>query len=266
MKTRHVLAVDPQGHLINQSLQITAYDQAFHRVESVVAAKKALSKYYCSVGLVVFDSLTPAFQDDIELLIAASGTTEWIAVVSPKMLEEKAFQSFVLNAFHDYHTLPIDPQRLAMSIGHACGKARLRLALINPANVTGRFGIFGASPIMVSFFRQLEKVLQADLPVLIIGESGTGKELVAQAIHDHSTRSEKPFVAVNCGAIPNTLIQSELFGHERGAFTGADKTKIGSIEAANGGVLFLDEIGDLPLDMQGNLLRVLQERKITRLG
>jgi DNA-binding NtrC family response regulator len=266
MKTRHILAVDPQGQLSNQSLQITAYDQAFHRVESVVAAKKALSKYYCSVGLVVFDSLTPAFQDDIELLIATSPTTEWIALVSPKILEAKAFQSFILNAFHDYHTLPIEPLRLAMSIGHACGKARLRLALTNPVNVTGRFGIFGASPIMVSFFRQLEKVLQADLPVLISGESGTGKELVAQAIHDHSTRSEKPFIAVNCGAIPNTLIQSELFGHERGAFTGADKSKIGSIEAANGGVLFLDEICDLPLDLQGNLLRVLQERKITRLG
>ena len=266
MKTRHVLAIDPQGHLSNQKFQLMADNQVLHCVESVAAAKKVLAKDYCSVGLVVFDSLTPAFQDDIELLIAASPTTEWIALVSPKILEAKAFQSFILNAFHDYHTLPIEPQRLAMSIGHACGKARLRLALTSPDNVTGRFGIFGTSPIMVSFFRQLEKVLQADLPVLIGGESGTGKELVAQAIHDHSTRSEKPFVAVNCGAIPNTLIQSELFGHERGAFTGADKSKIGSIEAANGGVLFLDEIGDLPLDLQGNLLRVLQERKITRLG
>jgi len=102
--------------------------------------------------------------------------------------------------------------------------------------------------------------------VLIGGESGTGKELVARAIYNYSSRSGKPFVAVNCGAIPTNLIQSELFGHEKGAFTGASQRKIGSIEAANGGVLFLDEIGDLPLGMQVNLLRVLQDRVITRLG
>lgn len=119
---------------------------------------------------------------------------------------------------------------------------------------------------MQAFFRRLEKVLNADLPVLVGGETGTGKELVAKAIHDHSIRSKGPFVAVNCGAIPQNLIQSELFGHERGAFTGAQQRKIGSIEAANGGVLFLDEIGDLPLNLQANLLRVLQERTITRLG
>ena len=266
MKTRHVLAIDPQGHLTSQALEITADDQMLHCVESVAVAKKILAKNYCSVGLVVFDSLSPVFQDEIERLIAATPTTEWIGIVAPKALEAKSFQAFILNAFHDYHTLPIEPKRLAMSIGHACGRARLRLALTNPDDTSGRFGICGTSPVMVSFFRQLEKVVEADLPVLICGESGTGKELVARAIHDHSARSEKPFVVVNCGAIPANLIQTELFGHEQGAFTGAVKTKVGSIEAANGGVLFLDEIGDLPKDLQGNLLRVLQERKITRLG
>ncbi|MGA9396244.1 MAG: VpsR-related response regulator, partial [Azonexus sp.] len=138
MKTRHLLAIDPQGHLSNQPLQMAADDQTVHCVDSVVAAKKVLAKNYCSVGLVVFESLAPTFQDDIELLIAANPSTEWIALVSPKILEAKAFQSFILNAFHDYHTLPIEPQRLAMGIGHACGKARLRLALTNPGNVTGR--------------------------------------------------------------------------------------------------------------------------------
>jgi DNA-binding NtrC family response regulator len=175
-------------------------------------------------------------------------------------------QAFILNAFHDFHTLPIDPQRLAMSIGHACGRAGLRLALSDPDDTSGRFGIIGTSPVMMNFFRQLEKVVDADLPVLIGGESGTGKELVAKAIHGQSSRSKKPFVVVNCAAIPTHLIQAELFGYEKGAFTGATERKIGKIEAANGGLLFFDEIGDLPPDLQGNLLRVLQERTITRLG
>ncbi len=266
MKTRHVLAIDPQGHLGRQPLPITADDQALHRVDSVAAAKKILARNFCSVGLVLFDSFAPEFQDEVEKLLASTPTTEWIAIVSAESLAKKSFQAFILNAFHDYHTLPIEPQRLAMSIGHACGRARLRLSLANPRDASGRFGICGTSPVMVSFFRQLEKVTEADLPVLICGESGTGKELVASAIHKHSARSANPFVVLNCGAIPSNLIQSELFGHEQGAFTGALKAKIGSIEAANGGVLFLDEIGDLPKDLQVNLLRVLQERTITRLG
>lgn len=266
MNTRHVLAIDPQGHLASLPFVIAANDQLLHCVESVAAAKKILAKDYCSVGLIVIDSLGPVFQGDIEKLIAANPTTEWIGIVTPEIIEEKSVQALILNAFHDYHTLPIEPKRLAMSIGHACGKARLRLALSRPGDPSGRYGICGTSPVMVSFFRQLEKVIEADLPVLICGESGTGKELVAKAIHDHSTRSETPFIVVNCGAIPTNLIQTELFGHEQGAFTGATKAKQGSIEAAHGGILFLDEIGDLPKDMQGNLLRVLQERKITRIG
>jgi DNA-binding NtrC family response regulator len=131
---------------------------------------------------------------------------------------------------------------------------------------TGRFGICGASPVMEAFFQRLEKVVNSDLATLIGGETGTGKELVAQAIHNHSGRSGGPFVVVNCGAIPANLIQSELFGYEKGAFTGAAQRKIGSIEAANGGDLFLDEIGDFPLGLQTNLLRVIQERQITRIG
>lgn len=266
MKRRNVLALDPQGDLAEQLSQVVADDQVLHSADSVATAKKILAKEHCSVGLVVLDESTPLLQEDIERLIASAPTTEWIGLVSPSSLESKAFQSFILNAFHDYHTLPIDPHRLAMSIGHACGKARLRLALVNENDAAGRFGICGTSPVMVRFFRQMEKVIEAELPVLIGGESGTGKELVARAIHDYSSRADQPFVVVNCGAIPSNLIQSELFGHEKGAFTGATQRKIGSIEAANGGVLFLDEIGDLPLGLQANLLRVLQEHAITRLG
>ena len=266
MKTWHVLAVDPQDHLRDQRILISAASQILHCAGSVAEGKEILHRDHCSVGLVVFGSLAPAFREEVEQLISATPTTEWIAVVTPETIGSKALQTFILNAFHDFHTLPIDPKRLAMSIGHACGKAGLRLALADPDDASGRFGIIGASPVMMRFFRQLEKVVDADLPVLIGGESGTGKELVAKAIHSQSPRSQKPFVVVNCAAIPTNLIQAELFGYEKGAFTGATERKIGKIEAANGGLLFFDEIGDLPLDLQGNLLRVLQERAVTRLG
>ncbi len=127
-------------------------------------------------------------------------------------------------------------------------------------------GILGKSPAMEPVFKAIEKVAATDATVYIHGESGTGKELVARAIHDLSARSAQPFVGVNCAAIPATLLESELFGHERGAFTGAVKRKLGRFELAQGGTLFLDEIGDVPLDMQAKLLRAIQEKTIERVG
>jgi len=267
MTRRSVVAIDPQGKVSQQLRAQAGSDIEFHCVESVMDAKKLLVKQPCTVGLVVFDSPALLTQDAVESLVTSASLTEWIAIVSAESLESPSFQAFVLHAFHDYHTLPIDPQRLLITIGHACGKAKLRISLNGKDNGnSGRFGIFGHSALMQDFFQRLEKVIDVDLPVLIGGETGTGKELVAQAIHKYSQRSDSPFVVVNCAAIPETLIQSELFGHEKGAFTGAFTRKIGSIEAANGGDLFLDEIGDLPLSQQANLLRVIQERSITRVG
>ncbi|WP_228579987.1 sigma-54 interaction domain-containing protein [Acidiferrobacter thiooxydans] len=126
--------------------------------------------------------------------------------------------------------------------------------------------VIGASQAMKATVQRIAKISQSDAPVLIQGETGTGKELCALAVHAHSARSTRPFVAVNCGALPDKLIQSELFGHEKGAFTGAHQRKIGRIEAAEGGTLFLDEIGDLSLDLQVNLLRVLQGGTYERVG
>ena len=128
------------------------------------------------------------------------------------------------------------------------------------------FGIIGASEIMQNLFSLLQKVAKEDCPVLIQGETGTGKELVATAIHKNSSRAAKPLVAINCGAFPKELIQAELFGYEKGAFTGAVQRKIGRIESAQGGTLFLDEIGDLPMAQQINLLRFLEDKTIERIG
>jgi len=127
-------------------------------------------------------------------------------------------------------------------------------------------GILGTSPAMQAVFDSIRKVATVDAPVLILGESGTGKEMTARAIHNRSVRKEGPFVAINCSAIPETLIESELFGHEKGSFTGAHTQRKGRIESSAGGTLFLDEIGEIPLPIQVKLLRFLQERRIERVG
>ncbi|NVN99406.1 MAG: sigma-54-dependent Fis family transcriptional regulator [Geobacteraceae bacterium] len=127
-------------------------------------------------------------------------------------------------------------------------------------------GIIGNSAAMRETYKTIGKVAPSDMTVLIQGESGTGKELIAKAIHYNSKRLVKPFIAMNCAAIPKELLESELFGHEKGSFTGAGERKLGKFEQANGGTIFLDEIGDMPLDLQAKILRVLQERELTRTG
>src|SRR6202034_4303635 len=126
--------------------------------------------------------------------------------------------------------------------------------------------IVGSSEALRKVLRQVEKVASSDSTVLILGETGTGKELIARAIHKRSKRAERAFIGVNCAAIPPSLIASELFGHEKGAFTGATQRRMGRFESANGGTIFLDEVGDLPAEIQIALLRVLQEREIERVG
>src|ERR1700691_4085853 len=131
---------------------------------------------------------------------------------------------------------------------------------------TGFEGIIGKSPVLRRLLQMVETVAGGDSTVLLLGETGTGKELIARAIHSHSPRNARPFVKLNCAAIPTGLLESELFGHERGSFTGAIAQKIGRLEVAHQGSLFLDEIGDIPLELQPKLLRVLQEREFERLG
>jgi transcriptional regulator with GAF, ATPase, and Fis domain len=151
------------------------------------------------------------------------------------------------------------------------GRSQLRLHLGEsyrvPVSARSEFGrLVGASWAMRAVFAVLERAAQTDATVLIEGESGTGKEGAAHSLHDHSRRADRPFVVIDCGAIPGNLLESELFGHEKGAFTGATDRRIGAFEAANGGTIFLDEIGELPTELQPKLLRVLEAREIRRVG
>ena len=135
-----------------------------------------------------------------------------------------------------------------------------------PVDENGSFGIIGTSPCMRQVYETIRLTAPSDAPVLIEGESGTGKELIATAFHLHGARADRPFISINCAAIPQNLIESELFGHKKGAFTGADRDKRGLVEAASGGTLFLDEIAEMPTHLQTRLLRVIQERRVRRLG
>ncbi len=204
-------------------------------------------------------------------LFTTSAGIKWIMAIpkecSPNSNPNSPESKLIAEYCYNYLTLPIDIGRLLMTLGHAYGMS----ALARPSQETiygypSHFGIIGNSPAMVKLFGAMQKIAKEDASVLIEGETGTGKELIANAIHDHSSRSKASFVAINCGAFPKDLIQAELFGHEKGAFTGALQRKIGSIESAQGGTLFLDEIGDLPLAQQVNLLRFLEDRTITRIG
>ncbi|WP_250513647.1 sigma-54 dependent transcriptional regulator [Caballeronia sp. INDeC2] len=192
----------------------------------------------------------------------------WVAATVAGQLEDAAVRRLIRDYCFDYVTLPTSNDRIVDSVGHAYGMVSLHDAASHDSRSEGRAEgeMVGSCDAMLALFRSIRKVAMTDAPVFISGESGTGKELTAVAIHERSARRDQPFVAINCGAIPAHLLQSELFGYERGAFTGANQRKIGRVEAANGGTLFLDEIGDLPLESQASLLRFLQERKVERLG
>ena len=192
----------------------------------------------------------------------------WVATTMAGQLQDAALRRLVRDYCFDYVTVPYSGDRIVDSVGHAYGMVSLGEPASNDGTTPGgtEGEMVGSCDAMLALFRSIRKVAMTDAPVFISGESGTGKELTAVAIHERSSRRNAPFIPINCGAIPPHLLQSELFGYERGAFTGANQRKIGRVEAANGGTLFLDEIGDLPLESQASLLRFLQERKVERLG
>ncbi|MFL9882541.1 sigma-54 dependent transcriptional regulator [Paraburkholderia agricolaris] len=234
-------------------------------IGSVRDVRRAVDDGSLAAGLVDLSSVFDAH--DIAALegCLAMPNVGWVAMTATPELDEAAVRRLVRDYCFDYVTLPAANARIVDTVGHACGMIALgEPVFVNTSMAEGE--MIGNCDAMLALFRSIRKVATTDASVFVYGESGTGKELTAAAIHARSPRRSEPFVAINCGAIPPHLLQSELFGYERGAFTGASQRKIGRVEAAHGGTLFLDEIGDLPLESQASLLRFLQENTIDRLG
>ena len=191
-----------------------------------------------------------------------------IIVVTGREEKENAVKAIGMGA-SDFYQKPLDADILTFVVNRAFRLAELERdnrELSTHRNGTSIKGIVAASSQMLNICRTLEKVAPTDVTTLITGETGTGKELLARGLHDLSQRANQPFAAINCAAIPENLLESELFGFEKGSFTGATQSKKGKIESANGGTLFLDEIGDMPMALQAKLLRFLQERVVDRVG
>ena len=191
-----------------------------------------------------------------------------VIVVTGHNDRTNAMRAIAMGAY-DFYEKPIDPDLLSITITRAARLYQIeqenrRLQTVHGDSALD--GLIASSPEMLKVCRTVEKLAPTDVSTLILGESGTGKEVLVKALHNMSDRSEKRLVAINCAAIPEALLESELFGYEKGAFTGAAKTTQGKIEVANGGMLFLDEVGDLPQPLQAKLLRFLQERVIERIG
>ncbi len=204
-------------------------------------------------GLEVFQDIHALDPKKPVIFITAHGTTE------------TAIEAMKQGAF-DYLVKPVDLERLSQVLDRAYEAARLmHVPAVLPAEDSGD-RIVGRSLVMQEMCKAIGRIAPQDVNVLILGESGTGKELVARALYHHSRRAERPFLAINCAALPETLLESELFGHEQGAFTGAVRRRIGKFEQCNGGTLFLDEIGDMTPALQAKMLRVLQEQRFERIG
>jgi two-component system NtrC family response regulator len=270
-KTVQLLIVEDDPGLQSQ-LKWAFSQYAPHIVGTREAALAAVQRY--APPAVVLDLGLPPDPDGaaeglatLEGILAAAPDTK-VIIASGNEQRENAVRAVALGAY-DFYQKPIDVEILGLIISRALKLASLeaenrRLQL--SSSTTPFHGIITGDSRMHQICRNIEKVAGANVTVLILGESGTGKELLARAVHGLSARADKPFVAINCAAIPETLLESELFGHERGAFTGAVKQTLGKIEIANKGTLFLDEIGDLPLPLQVKLLRFLQDRVVERVG
>ena len=266
-----ILVVDDEENILEQMRSALEAEYEVFTAPNKSEAQKTFERERTAV--VTLDlSLNPGNPGDLtglgllEHMLTQEPATR-VIVVTANNDQTTALQAVRLGAF-DYYSKPVRLEDLKVMIQRACHIHRIyqRLHQNYPGSGNEFHGIIGSSKGMQDIFRFIERVALSDISVLIGGESGTGKELVAHAIHRQSQRKNNPFVVVNCGAIPENLLESELFGHEKGAFTGAYTQKKGKIEQAHTGTLFLDEIGELVPTLQVKLLRFLQDRKIERVG
>jgi len=261
-----ILVIDDERSIRNTLKDILEYEK--YEVELAEDGKKAIELFRNTEFDIVLCDIKMPGMDGIEVLehLTAINADIPVVMISGHGNIDTAVESIKKGAY-DYIEKPLDLNRLLITIRNAMDKSNLVTETrILKKKVSKKYEIVGESAAIKKVVEMADRVAPTDARVLITGLNGTGKELVARRIHDMSNRSSGPFVEVNCAAIPSELIESELFGHEKGAFTSAVKQRIGKFEQANGGTLFLDEIGDMSLSAQAKVLRALQENIISRVG
>lgn len=269
MTERRLLVLCPNGISVDQAIESHLSTWHVQTVNSIAHARMAIESMHIQVGMIYLPANLRDFEIDLwlaQLDVASGQQLHWVALLDKQLTKDATVCKLVKDHFYDFHTLPIDWERLRVTLGRAYGMGQLCETQLRAENARIATDLLGSSEAMQSVLRSITKLAKSDAPVLICGESGTGKKLAAHALHAHSPRKEGPFTTVNCTTLPANLIQAELFGHEKGAFTGADTTKIGRLETANTGTVFLNAIGDIPLDVQARLLRFLQEGTFERIG
>jgi two-component system nitrogen regulation response regulator GlnG len=266
----HLLLIDDDPALIPGQVR-QAFPAPAHRVEVVGTGAEGLARVRSGPPDVILLDLGLPDQSGLEVHQQVRRLDARIPVIFVTMAKtaDAAIEAMKEGAY-DYLFKPLDPIQLRKVVGEALEVAR---RMRQPAAVAETLpdpdvdgAILGGCPAMLEVYKAIGRVAGQDVTVLITGESGTGKELVARAIYQHGPRAQAPFLALNCAAIPEQLLESELFGHEKGAFTGAERRRIGKFEQVSGGTLFLDEIGDMPLALQAKILRLLQEQSFERVG
>jgi len=261
----HLLIVDDNPNTLASLSR--AFRMEGHEVTVSDNAARALELLRTEAfDLVLSDVVMPG-KSGLELLedLKAAGVKTPIVLVSGQANIEMAVKATKLGAL-DFLEKPASTDKLLVTIENALRLSRLQAENRELRSRLGKHELVGSGPAMTQLLAQIERVAASETRVCILGETGTGKELVARAIHEKSPRHENAFVTLNCAAVPAELIESELFGHEKGAFTGAAAKHLGKFEQADGGTLFLDEIGDMPVAMQAKLLRVLEEGEVERVG
>jgi two-component system NtrC family response regulator len=264
-----ILVVDNEKNLLVAFRDVL--EEEGYRVETAEDGEEALKKFQHLTFQIVITDLKMPQMSGMDLLreIKSNSVGTCVMVMTAFGTVETAVEAMRLGAY-DYILKPFSPEAAVQAVHRAVEYLSLRLRVSDLENELGRAHVFGdmvgSSDAMQSLFQQIATVAATDSTVLIHGESGTGKELVARSIHQRSRRSERAFIAVNCGAVPETLLDSELFGHVRGAFTGAHRDRAGRFELAHQGTIFLDEVSDMSPLLQAKLMRVLQERTFERVG